>query len=149
MLAQNFKSAEELYLNEKQYQALIKTLKMLETKKLKHIDLNDFEILSLSEEQVGLVFNMNRWNCTESCGTVCCIGGSAEIIGNLEKGELDSLSDKLHYDSKGELYQLFFPGGTNNKYVWSKITTEQAAQALRNYLTYSEPKWEEILTLIG
>lgn len=134
MLAQSFMSADDLGIEDKEKDALIKTLVMLETGKLEYVPaflLHDITI----KRQSGFcnMFNMGWWDIGYSCGSVCCIGGTAELIGELETY---SLSDRASHNQ--QLYELFFP--KNDLY---RITTAQAARALRSYLTIGEAKWDE------
>lgn len=129
MLAQNFKTANELGLQKEHYDALVKTLVMLETDKLKHSDDSD--------PSAEIVFNMNNWNMrnqelSDGCQTVACIGGSAELIGGLARGTLRHVAE-----DRPALTALFFPDLPS----WWSITTEQAAAALRSYLTTGWPQW--------
>jgi hypothetical protein len=81
-------------------------------------------------------FNMNFWNQVTVCGTVHCIGGWAERLGHLSYGELDAASDK-----NLALEGLFYPHPAGRGF----ITVEQAAIALRSYLTTGDAKWAEAL----
>lgn len=76
---------------------------------------------------------MENWCAEDDCGTVACIGGTAEMVGDVSFSKYTL-----------ELMKLFFP----NRWLlltMSTITVEQAAQALRNYLTTGTPDWESIL----
>jgi hypothetical protein len=127
MLAQNFKSADDLGITEPQHDALRKTLVLLETGKLTHV-----------EPRHGCAdrgsftghFNMSEWNSASDCGTVCCIGGTAELIGNV-KFEAARLPEGLD--------ELFFP----NAFRVEDVNTSQAATALRSYLTSGDARWYE------
>ena len=149
MLAQNFKTASYLEITEKQKEALIKTLVLFETNKLTHKS----ERRSTIDWQEDLDpvftgnFNMRFWGVEiPECGTVACIGGTAEIIGDV------SFCDWLSNDG---LRQLFCPGGDEDEPMTvlhkrlNNITVQQAAIALRNYLTTGEPNWGEILGVEG
>jgi hypothetical protein len=132
MLAQNFKTAEELGISEAQKDALSKTLVLLETGKLKHTSPpDDFTYLGGTESFTGQ-FNMNCWRHTfKECGSICCIGGTAELIGNVD-----------FTFALGKLQGLFYPPievvGTD----WGRITPSQAATALRSYLTTGDARWD-------
>jgi hypothetical protein len=127
MLAQNFKSADDLGITEPQHQALRKTLVLLETDKLTHVEPVD---RCTDRGSFTGHFNMSEWNTASACGTVCCIGGTAELIGNV-KFEPQSLPEGLD--------ELFFP----NAFRAEDVTTSQAATALRAYLTTGDAKWHE------
>jgi hypothetical protein len=127
MLAQNFKSADDLGITGPQHDALRKTLVLLETDKLTHVEPLD------GPADRGCFtghFNMREWNTASTCGTVCCIGGTAELIGNV-KFEPQGLPEGLD--------ELFFP----NAFRVEDVTTSQAATALRCYLTTGDAKWHE------
>ncbi len=145
MLAQSFKTAEELRITPKQFDALAKTLVLMETGKLVHVD--DDEIHS-SENNYNLPievcrftghFNMNLWRSKDDCGTVCCIGGTAELIGNVIFAP--------EYLLPAELKTLFYPndGMNDNGIHYNDITVEQAATALRSYLTTGKANWESAI----
>jgi hypothetical protein len=134
MLAQSFQSAAELEISEAQKDALIKTLKLLETGKLTHAPIgNDYYP---NTGQFTGQFNMNHWNSVHPCGTVACIGGTAEMIGGVSFTETVRRNG---YD--GQLYRLFMPNLPDAQ--WNHITPEQAARALRSYLTTGDAKWAE------
>ncbi len=141
MLAQNFKSASDLGLTDNQRDALALTLGMLERGELIHVVPSDLspDYVDVDDNFTGH-FNMDSWNLTyRECGTVCCIGGAAEIVGKLPD---DSLWDAC--DTNEPLYRLFFPNHCTENF--ESITMAQAACALRNYLTTGEPNWEEALS---
>lgn len=124
-LKDQFKSASELGLNDLQYEGLIKVLDYLENTSVQH---NPRE-----EQYKGLSFNMSIWRNHHSCGSVCCIGGSAEALVGADKGHLyphDSTMPR-------ELNKLFF-GGPG---VWRDTTPKQAAVALRGYLEIGITDW--------
>jgi hypothetical protein len=130
MLAQNFKSAADLGISEKQKEALCKTLVLLETGKLKHAPMGS----STEHRSFSGQFNMNQWQARNECGTIACIGGTAEMIGDV------SFQD--HYE-KRSLHELFYP---DRKKIdgcrWKDITPSQAATALRSYLTTGDARWD-------
>jgi hypothetical protein len=134
MLAQNFMRPADLGLNDRQFDALVKTLKLLETNKLQHVIAPGYRF-ETPPAACGFdgVFNMAPWISDSACGTVACIGGTACLLAGdpeLFHGE----------EPAGDTDALFFPP----HYVKSnKITTEQAARALRSYLTTGDPKWTE------
>jgi hypothetical protein len=137
MLMANFKSASDLGITEPQKEALMKTLVLLETGKLTHVP-DPIEspeyIIPFEERQFSGEFNMSSWSKSHHCGTVCCIGGTAELVGSLPVYSLDPSCA-----SNAGLHNLFYPqvGGYN------QITPAQAARALRSYLTTSDAKWHE------
>lgn len=131
MLAQNFKSAAELRITQMQHKALMKTLVLLETGKLTHHKVTGIE--SGNPDKFTGHFNMMFWNMKMNCGTVCCIGGTAELVGktSFNKGPNPS-----------NLEDLFCPYDIND---WDLITTAHAAQALRNYLTIGNAQWKKVM----
>lgn len=139
MLAQNFKSAADLEISQPQLEALIKTLVLMETGEIKfvHLDEKSFESSVEGKSHEGL-FNMNVWNAFTPCGTVCCIGGTAEYVGkvNFPGGCMEGMPEGLD--------RLFYPYELPD-HQWNDITVEKGAQALRNYLTYGEPRWKEVM----
>lgn len=132
MLAQNFKTAEELGLTEPQLDALRKTLVLLETGKLTHA--KRITGPAPVSKDFSALFNMVWWANAHPCGTVACIGGTAELIGGVCFG--DYLLNKA-------LHELFEP--RELKCDWGEITPAQAATALRSYLTTGSANWSEAL----
>lgn len=131
MLAQNFKTAEDLGLTDAQKDALIKTLVLFETGKIEHREVTS-RISSMDENPTFCgYFNMQHWQAAHPCGTVACIGGTAELIGNV----------RFCNESKG-LFALFHPYCIIAKMSWEDITTTQAAIALRSYLSTGDARWD-------
>lgn len=133
MLAQNFKSAADLEITEAQKAALIKTLVLLETGRLTHAPYDGR--LSDTYREPGAFtghFNMGRWRAQQDCGTVCCIAGTAELIGRVQFSTHtgDALGD------------LFWAHGRGIDYKITDITPSQAATALRSYLTTGDARWD-------
>ena len=139
-MAKTFKTAEQLGLEEKHYCALVKTLVELESGRIEH--LRDPSLDSGDGRSKVSRFNMGVWRSAtyDGCGTVCCIGGSAEIIGRLP------MYSMLHLEATGSngLHELFYPYETGSD-DWGCITPKQATRALRNYLTYGEPRWKKAM----
>lgn len=132
MLAQNFKTPADLHITNAEFDAFLKVLGMLERGEVLHRP----SPMALRNVPASgqIYFNMDCWSQPTECGTVCCLGGLAEMVGGFE---LSSLT-RQH---RPEIGALFYPPG------WaSNITTEQAAIALRNYLTDGEPRWAEALS---
>lgn len=128
MLAQNFKTAADLGLADDEHSALIKTLALMDGGKLTHVHP---DWLGRYEER-GFTgnFNMGWWEAGHTCGTAYCIGGTAEIVGNVEF--------PLCAEQSIGLRNLFYPFGT----AMERITVEQAAIALRSYLTTGDARWD-------
>lgn len=131
MLMQNFKSAHELGISEPQFDALRKTLVLMETGKLFHVPAPHVPLSDMNPHFTGR-FNMAAWCRDSDCGTVCCIGGTAEIIGHVNFSDRD-----------GPLDDLFYGKGLPPEIHLSQVTPDQAARALRSYLTTGDAKWSE------
>jgi len=129
-------TAKDLALEEKELVALISLLGLLEREELPHVKYHTLNKDNpINRNTFG--FNMAVWSSATDCGTVCCLGGSAEIIGGFRQKH-------FCYTRNVELHELFYPpiGGYTR---WKLITTEQAATALRNYLTTGKASWSEII----
>lgn len=143
MLMQNFKSADDLGLTEPQLSALQKTLVMLETDKLTHGPYDQFiddnlEVGNALHRSFTGHFNMATWQADYECGSACCIGGTAEVVGGLRPKELFRAAE-----GDTPLHTLF---GLDRSRPWlSKITPQQAARALRSYLTTGAADWDAAL----
>ncbi len=133
MLAQSFLSASDLGITEPQKAALMKVLVLLETGKLRNCPMGG---PSDSAKMYSGQFNMNQWSAENECGTIACIGGTAELVGDLEARELNDAA----YSHK-PLHALFYPYIVDNR-DWTDITTAQAATALRSYLTIGDARWD-------
>jgi hypothetical protein len=134
MLAQSFKSSADLGIPESHLSALMKTLVLLETGKLRHVP------SSCDGDKAGAFsgqFNMCNWSAESGCGTIACIGGTAELIGDVSFGIIYNSTNSLITDG---LRDLFLPPFSGVK--WNKITTDQAATALRSYLTTGDARWD-------
>lgn len=152
MLAQNFKSAEELGLTETNWKALIGVLGMLERGELVHGELNlkktrDWN-MRRSKDRLGKVsFNMQATYATsEDCGTVCCIAGAAEHFFGATFLNCDGGLEpnfRFYFSSIEKLFLPMFLEGKHSD--WAKITTDQADTAIRNYLSTGEAQWEEVV----
>lgn len=147
------KTAQELGLNDKQFQGLHNTLTALKAGTIVHIDDED----SVPQEAVGedrLYFNMDVWqnrasyykegsNISKDCGSVCCIGGTAEFL--MKDNDLfgSGMGDESHSQA---LHLLFYPWD-DERYEdmanvnGSKISMEEAIQALTSYLEAGDANW--------
>ncbi len=140
MLAQNFKTAEDLGIQDEELAALITVLGMLERGELKHVPDDSsrgaFPVYP-QHAKVGM-FNMNWWSNAVDCGTVCCIGGTVEAI--MKKYLSDGSSRNPH------LRKLFYPGNAiRDRDGYSGITPDQAAAAVRSYLTTGNANWRSAI----
>ena len=93
------------------------------------------------------------------CGTSCCIAGyvfSQEVAFNPSKRnwrfngyeEVEpvaaaalGLSDEVSH----RLFYIQSTSGVGYDGDWAEVTTEQAAEAVRNVIEHGEPMWENIL----
>ncbi len=129
MLAQNFKTAVDLGIKDAEIEALIKVLGMLERSEL---------VPSPPRySSVPNGFNMLTIGHQDQCGTVGCILGWCQYIGG----------ESLFRDETG-FVQL--TEGASNLFMFGvegrgKVTPEQAALALRSYLTTGDANWAEAL----
>lgn len=139
MLVQNIRTAKELGITELQHKSLCLTLSYLETGKVKYFDYDEEMTSDLPSEKYNFsgLFNMSVWKANTDCGTVGCIAGTAEMLGGCRFNMLNGVD-------KPDLELLFYPHHISHRY-WDEITVEYAARALRNYLTYGHPKWDEIV----
>ena len=132
MLMQNFESAADLDLTEPQRDALIETLSFMECGKIKHISLDEVAFADADQEAVfsGL-FNLSAWIESDyRCGTVACMGGTAELISGVS---FDG------WENKPRLQQLFNPSTLIDDF--DSVTVERAAKALRGFLTSGTADW--------
>jgi len=128
MLAQNFKTATDLGTRDADLNALITILGMLEREEFVHVGPDDVS------KPNG--FNMSPVIRRGECGTVACLAGWVEAL-NGETLSEDAMTREQSHAWGG----LIMPsrGG------WSKITPQQAAIALRSYLTTGDANWAEAL----
>lgn len=136
-----FKSAAELDLTEEQRNALIATLNLLETRTIIHLP-DDAETEDADDQTPRTAFfNMSLWGGLEDypivfegrCGSVACIGGTAEIIAGKRIFE-----EAREQEVGVPIRDLFFG------YVDDAVTTEQAARVLRHYLTTGVVDWSSV-----
>src|SRR5438477_12156447 len=86
MLAQNFKTPNDLMITGAQFSALLTVLGMLERGEIPY-ESKPCEIGGL-REILPLHFNLAHWRC----GTAACIGGWAEYVGKVDFRKSDSTS---------------------------------------------------------
>jgi hypothetical protein len=148
---ENFMSAVALGLTYNEHRALITVLGMLERGEVKHY-VGDWDSGGRKEyDPTSVNFNMAVWSSQHECDTVHCMGGFAMAIcrvnykDNTAFGEFATLSrsvwERMAFKALG---QLFYP---KVPYLLFKITVDQAASALRNYLTTGAPDWNGVLEL--
>ena len=128
MLARSFRSAADLGISEVERNALVATLFAFER---------------------GEIQNFTMRHLRETCGTPACICGWANFYSGGEAfAEVSSMSatlavKRLHARLPRQLQYLFDIQGMPRQ---SGATRAQAAAALANYLTFGEPRWEEVPT---
>ena len=127
-----FKSPEKLGLTQAERDALIKTLLMMEAGKMEPISTMEQVNSRLPEGSYG--FSMAVWNTAYPCGTICCIGGNAELLGDLPLKSLSETCSRLSRSGQDDLRRLFYGFGGD-------ISPRGAAKALRGYLTTGKTVW--------
>jgi|688.fasta_scaffold00471_36 hypothetical protein len=86
------------------------------------------------------------------CGTAMCIGGFVKIFGQLEipvgskitisRDEAEGISSYVESFKLGSsLRDLFYP---ESRFDYTRITAEQAAVAITNFLEEGDPAWATI-----
>ena len=134
----SYQTAEELKLPQWLYDALLSVKKVLKEGEVKYI--SERELLhhhypEYSGEVPDVVlFNMSHWADKLDCGTVCCIGGLVEHIGQ---------HSVLSHEIAGweRLEDLFYPPINRMK----GITIDQALVAIENYLISGDADWYDVL----
>jgi hypothetical protein len=136
MLAENFKSPAELGLLDKEHRALVTVLRMLERHELR---LGDWSLKPNGSSCWS--FNMAIWHThIPGCGTVACIGGSAELAGDFQFGHFDNVATQLSETGKSDLFKLFYPPYMGKEEL-ARVEPDRAAQVLRTYLTTGKTRW--------
>jgi hypothetical protein len=133
MLARNFLDASTLKVSENELQALIKVLGMLERDEFEHhTERKDIR------NKYG--FNMGCYHSLRSnehsCGTQGCIMGWANYFDNTTFSDISESSSDI------EVLNLFYADFASRL---TSVRPEQAAQALRNFLTTGKSDWRSIL----
>lgn len=135
------KTAEELNIKQEEYDALVKVRNGLASGCFVHVEVNSFG--KPIGEHAPMGFNMSSCGAHGSCGTVACIGGWMQVIMQGKTSnpvEVDSRlqNNYVHFGgSTGSLKELFFPPCG----VMDTVTTEQAVEAIDNFLTTGSPDW--------
>lgn len=152
MLARSFKTAEDLGLSEKERDALIKVLGMLERGDLVHINTGRSKF-PMSDVPNG--FNMAHIGHRTECGTIGCMAGWARFVSD------DYLlfqhcwvGDFARASPTADALRMLFLFGTRDSAMTLKsvhmrssdVTPEQAAHALSNYLTTGAADWAGVLS---
>lgn len=140
MPARTFLSAERLGLEQKHFDALVMTLHAMERGALVHKPVAAWDTAAVDRSKFNGLFNMAVWESGTRCGTVCCIGGSAEILAGLSSCQL-----LLAADRNKKLEQLFYPNSVERNLC--DITVDQARDALANYLTTGDANWRAVFAV--
>jgi hypothetical protein len=135
MLAQNFKTAADLQISNDELSALIKVLGMLERVELIH----GTNPLASSARKPN-EFNMGA-TLTTRCGTIGCIAGWAYHISNGEAFPEIVKGDMGDWTVRNKKLRDLFGIGRSCGSLFS-IQPEQAAAALRSYLTTGDSRWD-------
>lgn len=137
MLAQSFMPAADLGLTDAENDALRTVLGMMERGEIADSEAGHSVVgKAIHDTPVG--FNMLSFFGETECGTVACIGGWAIAVGRLNR---DLITKRFKLPA---LDDLFDPSARlMQSGEMEKITTAQAARALRSYLTTGDAKWEE------
>lgn len=123
MLAQNFKTAEELGLTDKGLVAMTQVLRMLESGELVWTPQGHF---------IHKGFNMSPvWDEKPDCGTVGCIAGWSNHLAGRECVWINHSPAQ-----RQRVLNLIMPPQPRNQY-----TVDQAAKALRSFLVTGEADW--------
>jgi hypothetical protein len=145
MLAQNFKSAADLDITDKQLEGLIQVLGLLEREEVTHVRVCDTDCFYNENRKppVGFTgaFNMGNIYTVADCQTAACIAGTADLFCGTD---FAPAGDLRFGDLPGDLIDLFCPNVIETE-AWEAILPSQAAAALRNYLTLGEARWDEVL----
>jgi len=141
MLAQNFKTAADLGIKEVEFDALQTVLGMLERGELIYGKTPLAKQFRLPNE-----FNMAVVLDESDCGSIGCLCGWAHIVsGRQAFAELIGRSWENEYEViqavPANLRRLFRFGAIAGSLY--DIKPEQAAVALRSFLTTGEPRWSE------
>ena len=134
------KTADQLGISEQWRCALIKTLAAMQEGRLFHVSTQNIagkvkpDTPASQEANFGGGFNMGLWRVgTHHCGTIACIGGTAEMLGNCQITG-NTLPKNLD--------NLFCPSEITD---WNRITPQQATRALSNYLETGSANWHKAM----
>lgn len=137
MLAQNFKTPADLGLDDAEFDGLVKTLGLLEREEVEYFPAYAGTSFPTLDTPKG--FNMLFVKTETECGAAACILGWAR--------ELTGVRHLFGRTLPPEIMDLFCTGACVR---WSRgkdpqdIQPAEGAAALRNFLTYGEPRWHEI-----
>lgn len=129
-----FLSAKVLGIQEKERCALIRTLAFIEAGRTLHVQ-DPLHEKKSSDPECAYRFNMAFWRGSYRCGTVACLGGTAEL--------LSSAPINFNGTSHLELRKLFGFG----EFHWDRLrnkTEKGAAIVLRGYLETGKADWSQV-----
>lgn len=143
-----YKTPEFLGLSQRNYDALVKAYCLMEQGQLTWASSFTKAVPARrNDREMPLTghFNMAVWRgrfqlSENHCGTICCLGGTAEALG----------ADPYnwpHQHNDGAIQKLFYAENESGARIGSlfSITPEQAQKALYNYLTTGQPNWRKAL----
>jgi hypothetical protein len=133
MPVDRFLPASRLGLEERHRAALILVLEAHERGELRDVDYGNVLLTNSATAKFSGDFSMTTWMRSYECGTICCIGGTAELLGCLERGELKRLVDG---DGGHVLFDLFYPD-----HICCRGLAE-AMRVLEGFLTRGVVEWE-------
>lgn len=134
MLAQNFKTADDLQITDIELRSLIGVLGMLERGELVHRrDPFVADAYGSNEFNMGMTLDSN-------CGTIGCIAGWAYYLSGREAFPQIADNENGWEGGNSELRRLFGIG--RSTYSLDRITPAEAATALRSYLSTGEARWD-------
>lgn len=135
MLAQNFKTADELKISEEELSAAISVLGMFERGEIVHqTPISNFRDWDAETPIAKRSFNMACSGVQADCGTIACIGGWMAVLMGYQGKGINAYVNSTRADST--LYPLFWLRTD------IRITADQAATALRSYLTTGDARWD-------
>lgn len=132
MLARSFLTPEKLNISDKQFDALVQVLGMLERGELPWYNKD-----KVFPSDVG--FNMAKWPSPleNKCGSVGCFGYWCEKLGGAPRWEFE-------LNKTTEIGKLFYPVGFGRNF--NSVSVDEGMQALSNYLTTGKADWAGVLT---
>lgn len=133
------KTARQLNLNPEEYEALLLVREGLANGKWKHALKGD--------KDIACGFNMAQAHYEkEGCGTVACIGGWMAVAMGMDNMAANAYVGKHEpwsgRSSDRPIARLFFPPWSS---TYENITTEQAVQAIDNFLKEGSPCWADVI----
>lgn len=145
MLAPSFKTENELNLTSEEHNALHCVLELFESNLPETVRINDDFDHTTDYRAIPTAFNMGVIIGKAECGTVGCLLGYARTIASNERlfddpDYYNIVNNEWTTRDGSALSDLF--GLTISAVSLFSITASMAAQALRNYLMYGKPDWE-------